>query len=84
MKPEEPDRYQEIIERFWAECEEKVERLLREHAIEVEAVTQALLERHDLSGNEVISIIEAARASQPIVLPTPLPAPSSPSGTAEC
>ncbi|MDT7885608.1 MAG: AAA family ATPase [Thermoflexus sp.] len=77
LKPEEPERYQEIIERFWTECEEKVERLLREHAAEVEAVAQALLERHDLSGNEVVALIEAARAGQPIPLPAPIPASSS-------
>ncbi|MCS7251962.1 MAG: AAA family ATPase [Anaerolineae bacterium] len=73
LKPEDPARYQEIIERFWVDCEEKVERLLREHAGEVEAVAQALLERHDLSGSEVIAIIESARAGQTIPLPAPVP-----------
>ncbi|MCS6963565.1 AAA family ATPase [Thermoflexus sp.] len=71
LKPEDPARYQDIIERFWMDCEEKVEQLLREHAAEVEAVAQALLERHDLSGNEVIAIIESARAGRSIPLPTP-------------
>ncbi|MFN3928270.1 MAG: AAA family ATPase [Thermoflexus sp.] len=78
LRPEDPERYQEVIERFWTECEEKVERLLREHAMEVEAVAQALLERHDLSGNEVIAIIESARAGQPISFHAPAPAPASP------
>lgn len=82
MKPEEPERYQDLIDRFWADCEEKVERLLRQHATEVEAVAQALLERHDLSGNEVIAIIEAARSGEPIPLPSSTPVPmASPSAT---
>ncbi len=44
--------------RFWKQAEEKTENLLNEHWVEVEAVAQALLEHDDLSGKEIIQIIQ--------------------------
>jgi hypothetical protein len=46
-----------IIDSFWSQAEEGVEKMLRQHAKEVEAVTQALLKRGDLNGKEVMDII---------------------------
>jgi cell division protease FtsH len=45
------------VEHFWQEAEESTAVLLRQHAREVEAITQALLEKGDLSGKEVLEII---------------------------
>ncbi len=44
--------------RFWKQAEEKTENLLSEHWVEVEAVAHALLEHDDLSGKEIIQIIQ--------------------------
>jgi len=46
-----------MIDNFWNQAEEGVERMLRQHSKEVEAVTQALLQRGDLNGTEVLAII---------------------------
>ena len=46
-----------IIDSFWSQAEEGVEKMLRQHSNEVEAVTQALLKRGDLNGKEVMEII---------------------------
>jgi hypothetical protein len=48
------------VELFWEQAEEQVERLLRKHAAEVEAVTQALLARGDLNGKECLEIMAQA------------------------
>ena len=45
------------VDRFWTQAEESVERLLLQHRREVEAVTQALLEKGDLNGKECLEII---------------------------
>jgi cell division protease FtsH len=50
------------VENFWKECEEHTERLLLQHADEVEAVAMALLERGDLTGKECAQIIAEAAA----------------------
>ncbi|MDR3574488.1 MAG: AAA family ATPase [Anaerolineaceae bacterium] len=47
-----------MIDNFWAQAEEGVEKMLRQHSKEVEAVTQALLKRGDLNGKEVLEIID--------------------------
>ncbi|HLF26490.1 MAG TPA: AAA family ATPase [Anaerolineae bacterium] len=52
------------IERFWQQCEEGVERLLRTHTAEINAVAQALLERGDMSGQECVVIIREAAAAK--------------------
>ena len=56
--------------RFWEQTEENVERLLRQHAAEIEAVAQALLDRGDLTGSECLDIMARAAAQ-------PLPAPQA-------
>ncbi len=50
------------IERFWEQAEEGVEKLLRQHAREVEAVAQALLAKGDLTGKECLEIMARAAA----------------------
>ncbi len=49
-------------ERYWKMLESQVEQLLQDHAAEVHALANALLERNDLNGKEAVEIIEAARA----------------------
>jgi hypothetical protein len=51
-----------VIENFWQEAEEQTERLLRHHAAEVEAVSEALLEKGDLTGKECAAIIAKTAA----------------------
>jgi cell division protease FtsH len=48
-------------EEYWTMLESQVEQILRDHAAEVHALVNALLERNDLSGKEAVEIIEAAR-----------------------
>ena len=43
---------------FWKQAEDKTTSLLSEHWAEVEAVAKALLERDDLTGKEIITIIQ--------------------------
>jgi cell division protease FtsH len=45
------------VENFWQDAEEKTALLLRQHTHEVEAIAQALLERGDLSGREILEVI---------------------------
>jgi cell division protease FtsH len=49
-----------IVERFWQQLEDQTEQLLRKYAVQVEAVTKALLERGDLTGRECVEIIQNA------------------------
>jgi cell division protease FtsH len=53
---------QKPFERFWREAEDQTERLLTQHAAEVEAVAHALLEKHGISGRECVAIIQQAAA----------------------
>jgi cell division protease FtsH len=46
-----------VVDSFWNQAEEGVEKMLLQHSKEVEAVTQALLKRGDLNGKEVLEII---------------------------
>ena len=41
----------------WKQLEEQVERTLYDHADEVEAIVEALLERNELSNKEVLEIL---------------------------
>ena len=50
----------DIVEKFWRKLEEQTERILTDHAAEVHAVAQALLEHNDLTGKKCIEIIRAA------------------------
>jgi cell division protease FtsH len=50
-----------IIERYWRMLETQIEKLLYDHAAEVHAVVEALLQS-DLSNDEFLAIIAAARA----------------------
>jgi cell division protease FtsH len=45
------------VEFFWRQAEESTEKLLGQHAAEVEAVAQALLDRGDLTGKQCLEII---------------------------
>ena len=50
--------YQKEMKEFWKDAEVKIERLLRDHRAEVEAVANALLLKEDLSGKELVQIIQ--------------------------
>jgi hypothetical protein len=45
------------VENIWLRLEEQVEALLIQHADEVEAMVEALLEKHELSNVEVLQIL---------------------------
>ncbi len=47
----------ERVENVWKQLEEQVERTLYQHADEVEAVVEALMERDELSNTEVLEIM---------------------------
>lgn len=49
------------IERFWSSLEEQCERFVRAHALEVDAVARALLDKESLTGDEVAEIIKISR-----------------------
>jgi hypothetical protein len=59
MSQGEKDR---IVEQYWKTLESQVEKLLGDHAAEVHALANALMERSDLSGKEALEIIELTRA----------------------
>lgn len=77
-----------LVERFWRLLEEQTEQLLQNHADEVGAIAEALLEKGTLSHDEVMALLgdngwqqtdtafprPPARLPQPAPLP-PLPAP---------
>lgn len=52
----------EIVQKFWRKLEDQTAKILSEHAPEVHAVAQGLLERNDLTGKQCIEIIRAAAA----------------------
>jgi hypothetical protein len=56
-----------VIESFWHEAEEQTERLLLQHAAEVEAVAEALLKKGDLTGKECTEIIAQTAAGTPVI-----------------
>ena len=76
------------IERFWRVLDEQTERLLREHAGEVEDIAQALLEKSELAHDEVMELLgdNGWQPDQPKTIrppreparlaPTPLPTPA--------
>ncbi|MEK7683141.1 MAG: hypothetical protein AAB321_03720, partial [Chloroflexota bacterium] len=45
------------VEKIWLRLEEQVEAILIQHADEVEAMVEALLEKHELSNAEVLQIL---------------------------
>jgi len=47
----------ERVERIWISLEDQVEKLLIDHADEVEALVDRLLERRDLSNREVVEVL---------------------------
>ncbi|MBF8283144.1 MAG: ATP-dependent zinc metalloprotease FtsH [Anaerolineales bacterium] len=77
-----------LIERFWRALDDQTERLLREHADEVENIAQELLEKNELSHDEVLELLgdNGWRPDQPKTIrppreparlaPTPLPIPA--------
>jgi hypothetical protein len=50
----------EVVEKFWRKLEEQTEQILLQHAPEVHAVAQALLDRNDLTGKQCIEVIRGA------------------------
>lgn len=50
--------------RFWKQAEAATESMLREHWDEVEAVAQALLKHDDLSGKQIVEIIQRVSGSE--------------------
>jgi ATP-dependent Zn protease len=49
---------------FWKQAEVAAERMLRQHWVEVEAIAAALLEHDDLSGREIVRIIQDITGSE--------------------
>ena len=47
----------ERVERIWVSLEDQIEKMLIEHADEVEALVERLLERRDLSNKEVLELL---------------------------
>lgn len=58
-----PGRPPPEVDRIWVELEERTERLLRDHREELMALTDALLQRNELSTNEVLSLLGPNGAS---------------------
>jgi cell division protease FtsH len=52
-----PERFVPMLERFWNILEEQTEAFLVQHADEVEALTQALLEKDTLSNEDVMALL---------------------------
>src|SRR6266498_3402868 len=52
----------EIVQKFWRKLEDQTTEILSQHAPEVHAVAQALLEQNDLTGKRCIEIIQSAAA----------------------
>jgi cell division protease FtsH len=52
----------DLVQKFWRKLEDQTTKILTEHAPEVHAVAQALLDRNDLTGKQCIEIIKAAAA----------------------
>jgi len=52
-----PSNADPVIDRFWKVLEEQTETLLRQHYDELEAIGQALLEKNDLSHDEVMALL---------------------------
>jgi len=78
------DMKDSFVDEFWKHSEESVERLLIQHRAEVEALTQALLKRGDLSGKECLEIMsEVTNSNGKIPEPEELlpgPQPQEPAG----
>jgi cell division protease FtsH len=49
-----------VVEKFWNKLEDQTAQILGQHAPEVHAVAQALLEQNDMNGKRCIEIIQAA------------------------
>ncbi|MFQ5942608.1 MAG: AAA family ATPase [Anaerolineales bacterium] len=47
----------ERVEKVWTQLEEQVEHMLYQHADEVEAIVEALIEKQELSNSEVLEIL---------------------------
>src|SRR5437867_4807137 len=52
----------EIVQKFWTKLEDQTTEILNQHAPEVHAVANALLEQSDLTGKRCIEIIQSAAA----------------------
>jgi cell division protease FtsH len=50
----------EVVQKFWRRLEDQTAQILGQHAPEVHAVAEALLEHNDLTGKKCIEIIRAA------------------------
>jgi cell division protease FtsH len=85
-----PTNADPLIERFWRTLDEQTERLLRDHAEEVEAIARALLEKSELSHEAVMALLgdngwprdqsktirPPREAPRPAPAPLPVPAPA--------
>jgi len=49
-----------VVEKFWNKLEDQTAQILSQHAPEVHAVAQALLEQNDMNGKRCVEIIQAA------------------------
>lgn len=56
----------DIVQKFWRKLEDQTTKILSEHAPEVHAVAQALLDRSDLTGKQTIEIIKSAAAENTV------------------
>ena len=52
----------EMVQKFWSKLEDQTAQILSQHAPEVHAVAQALLEQNDMTGKRCIEIIQSAAA----------------------
>ncbi len=60
-----------LIERFWKVLEDQTEQLLKQHMDAIEAIAEALLEKSDLSHDEVMALLEETDQRSAKVLPAP-------------
>lgn len=88
-----PGHAMPLVEKFWKVLEDQTEELLTQHLAEVDAIARALLERSELSHDEVIALLkdngwrpsgtafpplrEPARLPEPSPSPVALPAPAA-------
>lgn len=60
-----------LVERFWKVLEDQTEQLLLRHTAEVEAITRALLDKGELSHDEVMALLgDNGWRAEPLLLPT--------------
>jgi len=80
-----PDSAAPLVEHFWKVLEDQTEAVLRQHSSETEAITQALLDKNELSHDDVMALLgdngyrptQALASGRDAVQISPRPAPLS-------